>query len=161
MKRLFITLPVLFAIVVFFLGCAGMQTVPEEERMLQQVHKVNLTKDKIYSECLEWMAETFVDSKAVIELKDKENGKIIGKGITNYMSGGIVSIPCRFTMKVEIKENKYRATYDNFIGYYGKYQNNQLPVRDKSSVDKVKANLLIIDQDLYNHLVKSKKGDSW
>ena len=38
-----------------------------------------LSKEQIYSNTLAWFAEEFVSSKEVIQLQDKENGKIIGK----------------------------------------------------------------------------------
>jgi len=47
---------------------------------MQKVHEIDLTKNEIYDLSLEWMARTFFDNKEVVEIKDKENGKIIGKG---------------------------------------------------------------------------------
>jgi hypothetical protein len=157
MKKSFLALVILAAII-SFLGCVGMQVVPPEERVVQQVHEVDLTKDQIFSKCLEWMAQSFVDSKEVIELKDKENGKIIGKGVTDFMRAGVVSIPCRFTMIVEIKDSKYRTTYKNFIGLY---REQSVPLEHKGDIDQVKESLLVFDRDLYVYLTSSKKADDW
>lgn len=155
-KKLIIILA--FTIII---SCVGYQIVPQEERIFRQIHEVKLTKNEIFSKCLEWMAQTFVDSKDVVELKDKETGKIIGKGITNFVAGGIASIPCRFTIIIEIKEYKYRATYKNFIGLFGKYSNNPMPLEHKTYIDQVKANLATLDNNLYAYLTISKKANDW
>ena len=73
----------------YFIGialasCASVPVAPVEERSVQKVHDVDLTQNEIYDISLEWMARTFFDSKEVIELKDKDNGKIIGKGIVTF-----------------------------------------------------------------------------
>ncbi len=50
------------------------------------------SKDEIYLKAREWVAKTYNSSKSVIEIEDKENGKIIGNGICsagyNTLSGG-------------------------------------------------------------------------
>jgi len=132
-----------------------MQLVPIEERIVQQAHKINLTKDEIFSKCLEWMAQTFS-----IEIKDKENGKIIGKGITSF-SGGPAIFPCQFSMKVEIKDNRYRATYNNFVGMFGTSRKGPKPLEYKMYIDQVKSKLMTLDNNLYNFLTISKKADDW
>jgi len=121
MKKELIIISV-FTIIISCFGCAGMQIVPVEERLLKTVHKINLTKDEIFSKCFEWMAQTFS-----IELKDKENGKIVGKGITSF-SGGPAIFPCHFSMIVDIKDNRYRATYNNFIGMFGTSRKGPKPL---------------------------------
>lgn len=138
--------------------------VPEEERSLQKVHEIDLKKSVIFDKSLEWMAQTFVDSKAVIELKDKESGKIIGKGRTSFnVESGLssVPIPCRFTLMLEAKDNKYRATYDNFIGMWGQSENIPQPLKQKAHVDAVKEKMLQLDKALYDYLTKAKSNSNW
>ena len=113
---------------------------------------------------LEWMARTFFDNKEVIELKDKDNGKIIGKGITMFR-GKIgwfsANIPCRFTLLVEAKDNKYRTTYNNFVGLYGENQTRPEPLEQQAYVDAVKEKLALIDDSLYKYLSKPKSNSDW
>ena len=120
--------------VVAFASCASMPIAPIEDRSMQKVHDIDLTKNEIYDISLEWMARTFFDNKEVIELKDKDNGKIIGKGITMF-SGKIgwfsAKIPCRFTLMVEAKDNKYRTTYNNLVGLYGENQSRPEPLTER------------------------------
>jgi hypothetical protein len=110
------------------------------------------------------MARTFFDKKEVIEIKDKDNGKIIGKGITMF-KGKIgwfsANIPCRFSLIIEAKDNKYRTTYNNFVGLYGESQTRPEPLEKKEYVEAVKAKLADIDDDLYSYLKKSKSNTDW
>jgi len=135
-----------------------------EDRSVQKVHDVDLTKNEIYDTSLEWMARTFFDNREVIEIKDKDNGKIIGKGITTF-KGKIgwfsADIPCRFTLVIEARDKKYRTTYSNFIGLYGENQTRPVPLENKAYVEAVKAKLAVIDDGLYGYLKKSKPNTDW
>jgi hypothetical protein len=128
---------------------------------MQKVHEIDLTKNEIYDLSLEWMARTFFDNKEIIEIQDKENGKIIGKGIV-FFRGKIgwisADIPCRFTLILEAKDNKYRTTYNNLVGLHGENQTRPEPLLQKDYVDSVMAKLAAIDDDLYNYLKKSKSN---
>ena len=150
--------------VVALASCASAPIAPIEDRSMQKVHDIDLTKDEIYDLSLEWMARTFFDTKEVIELKDKDNGKIIGKGIT-FFRGKIgwfsANIPCRFTLILEAKDNKYRATYNNFVGLYGENYSRPELLEQKAYVDAVIAKLALIDEDLYSYLKKSKSNADW
>ena len=150
--------------VIAFASCASAPIAPIEDRSMQKVHDIDLTKNEIYDASLEWMAQTFFDSREVIELKDKENGKIIGKGMTSFRgkTGWFsANTPCRFTLIVEAKDNKYRTTYTNFIGLWGENQSRLEPVSEKAYVDAVKAKLAVMDDDLYGYLKKSRSKTDW
>jgi len=150
--------------VIVLASCASMPVTPIEERSVQKVHEIDLTKNEIYDVSLEWMARTFFDNKEVIELKDKDNGKIIGKGIT-YFKGKIgwfsADIPCRFTLILEAKDNKYRTTYNNLVALHGESQTRPMPLDQKVYVDAVKAKLSVIDDGLYNYLKEYKPETDW
>ena len=150
--------------VVAFASCASMPVAPMEDRSMQKVHDIDLTKNEIYDKSLEWMAQTLSGSREVIELKDKDSGKIIGKGITSFRGKigiGSTNVLCRFTLIVEAKDNKYRTTYNNFVGLWGESYSRPEPLEQKIYVDAVKAKLAIIDDDLYSYLKKSKSNTNW
>jgi hypothetical protein len=141
-----------------------MPIAPIEERSMQKVHDIDVTKNEIYDASLEWMAQTLSGPREVIELKDKDNGKIIGKGITSFRGKigiGSTNVLCRFTLIVEAKDNKYRTTYNNFVGLWGESYNRPEPVDKKEYIDSVKAKLALLDEDLYNYLKKSKSNTNW
>ncbi len=131
---------------------------------MQKVRDIDLTKNEIYDLSLEWVAKTFIDSREVIELKDKDNGKVIGKGLTS-IRGKIgwfsADIPCRFTLIVEAKDNKYRTTYANFISLLGENQTRVEPLVQQNYVDAVREKLALLDDDLYSYLMKSKSKTDW
>jgi hypothetical protein len=110
------------------------------------------------------MAKTLSGAREVIELKDKDNGKIIGKGITCFRGKvgiGSTNVLCRFTLTVEAKDNKYRTTYSNFVGLWGESYSRPEPLEQKKYLDDVKSKLSLIDDDLYNYLKKSKSNNNW
>jgi len=94
----------------------------------------NLNKDKIFNLSLQWMAETFVSSKSVIEYQDIESGKIIGNGKIHYniQQTAItlpVQVPCYFNLSISCKDNRLRIQFYNYrVGtskqsIAGQYQN--------------------------------------
>ena len=154
------------SIALFIIGCAAMTKVdlPKEDLMVQRVLEVELNQAEIYARSLEWMAKTFVDSKEVVEVKDRENGRIIGKGLTSF-TNVIVKIPCRYTITIEAKDGKARVTMENFVGLWGEHHNMPRPLPQMQSelkmLEEVKAKLNLLADDLYSHLKKSKTNDDW
>lgn len=74
------------------------------------------SKDELYLASREWFAKTFTSSNAVLQLDDKEAGKLIGKGFADHYvkltPNAYTSMKYRmyFTLSVDIKDNKYRYT---------------------------------------------------
>lgn len=74
-------------------------------------------KDKLYKSAKMAVINSFRDSKSVIQLDDKDNGKIICKGIaTGHYKYAMVSYNIRwhFTMDITVKEGKYRIQIYDF-----------------------------------------------
>ena len=74
---------------------------------------------ELYSRAREWFAATFGSSKAVLEMDDRESGKLIGRAYAQFeFSGGFgPTLPWAMwrTIKVEMKEGRYRYTVTNFV----------------------------------------------
>lgn len=143
MKRL-----IIFVMTVLLIGCATMREVPVEERQIQKVYDLpKMSKNEIYDKTLSWMAETFVSSKKVIELADKDNGKIIGNAATTYDRCGMVNVTGYYTLIIEIKDERLRLTAKDFywIGTGperapGQYEADVIPI--KENVDKMSDKLV-------------------
>ena len=80
-------------------------------------------KSKLYNKVKKWFIEQYRSAKDVIQLDDKENGEVIGKGFfettwqTSIMSAQSVSV--WHTVKVYIKDNKFKYEITNFnLKYY-------------------------------------------
>jgi len=146
----------LIGLLLLLTSCIHQKIVPIEERQVQTVHEVNMSKDKIFDKTLEWMAVTFTDSKAVIEIKDKENGKIVGKGVASFIRGGIANIQFRFTMVIDIKDKKYRTTYSNYSQVNYNYD-----IQTDDEILIVKKEMLSIDNSLNLFILSSHNNDQW
>lgn len=117
-------------------GCASSDMTPPLS--VVSVHEApSLSKHAICSRARDWAALTFKDSKAVVEVYDPAEGKLIGKGGFT-LSTGFAVFPVSFTLVVECKDGRFRSTYDNFLthGTYGAH-----PLReDRMNTLKTKAN---------------------
>lgn len=138
-------------------GCATLQVVSEQECQLVKTYEVNnMAKDVIFDKVIYWMAETYVSSKAVIEVKDKANGKIIGHGLTSF-TNIYVPIPCKYTIIVDIKDNKIRLTFKDFIGMWGQFQNDPQPFTkwaNSANLNEVKSKLEALSSELFKYIVE-------
>lgn len=70
------------------------------------------SKQELYSRAREWFAKTYNSSKDVVQMEDKESGKIIGKAITqvyykmlgmDHEHGHI-----NYTITIAVKDGKYK-----------------------------------------------------
>ena len=69
-------------------------------------------KDMLYGKAKLWFANAFKSANDVVQLDDKDNGIILGKGtiIKNEMTGlQSVKKTWKFTVKIQVKDGKYKA----------------------------------------------------
>lgn len=144
-------------------GCAVTPSVPEPPLLIQNVHDVaGRTKSQIHIASRDWLALTFQDAKQVIEVDDREAGKIIGRGIVEVSSFGITS-PVRFTVMIESKDGRVRTTYQDFE-IRGSYTGQWAPVRGdgrNNYPEKTDAQIKELDASLVKFISSSASADSW
>tara|TARA_X000001388_G_C2229183_1_gene122419 strand:+ start:1119 stop:1877 length:759 start_codon:yes stop_codon:yes gene_type:complete len=76
------------------------------------------SKTKLYISLNDWFATNYNSANEVIQMSDKDEGIIIGKGVMDYRhkkftyicSGGWV----KYTIKVYVKDNRYKVDLTNF-----------------------------------------------
>lgn len=154
MKRLIAGILGLLTMSCFIIGCA---TLPPEQCQFEKIYELpDTTKDTIYSKTLAWMAETSNASKTVIELQDKENGKIVGHGMTAFTSV-IIPVPVKYTLVVDIKDNKTRLTYKDLIGMWGEFHDQPRPLNKKGNVNAVKEKLGILSDQYFEYMTTRQK----
>jgi hypothetical protein len=76
------------------------------------------TQDALYSRALEWFAKTFNSAKNVIQMQDKENGKLIGKALIPITVKDISRYPAgvvSYTLSISTKEGKYKYEVIDFL----------------------------------------------
>ncbi|WP_121811000.1 DUF4468 domain-containing protein [Mucilaginibacter kameinonensis] len=72
----------------------------------------------IYNRSREWFATTFKSANSVLQLQDKDAGKLIGKGVFSHSyplnAGVFENYTIGFTINITVKEGKYRIILDNY-----------------------------------------------
>jgi hypothetical protein len=142
------------------IGCATSSAADQEPLSVSTVHEVpGKTGQDICRQARDWVALNFNDSKAVIEVFDLEQGKLIGKGGMPVPGFGGAPINVSFSMQVDCKDGKVRTTFDRFTvsTTYG-----QGPLREDSLNmlrTKTEARVREMDAALAAHV--SKATASW
>lgn len=73
----------------------------------------------LYRKGREWFVNTYVDAKEVLQLDDKADGKLMGKGVYKYsFFNGLnsSSVTMGFTLNLDVKDGRYRYRIYNFNG---------------------------------------------
>ena len=105
----------------------SMQRVPRAEAAtpeskplaFSEVVVEGATKDQLYSAALAWFADTFRTAKTVLDIQDKERGRLVARPSFAYepkVSVGRARIKgtVRYAVTLEVKDGKYRYTIDGF-----------------------------------------------
>ena len=73
------------------------------------------SKIDLYNNAKQWFVDYFKSSKDIIQSEDKEQGRIVGKGvILVYANPKFEPYKVDVTVQVDSKENKYRYRFYNF-----------------------------------------------
>ncbi len=101
--------------VILIIGCASFEPINREELKIKKTFELPKTKEELWLISMDWMVNEFVSAKDVIQFSEKEQGIIIGKGITQ-ITYTLWPVDTCFTLKIETKDNKARITvYDPYI----------------------------------------------
>ena len=87
---------------------------------------------ELYTRAKVWFATAFVDSKAVLEVQDKEAGLSIGKGSFTYepnifMSSSLIRGHVTFSVSVSCKDGRYKYSFSDFT-HHGSMLRSQGPI---------------------------------
>ena len=94
------------------------------EIVYSEVVKVDSAKSsELFVRAHEWFANTFKSAKAVIQLDDKEAGKIVGKGVfdvsDNNNHNSLIYVPwigtVDFTVEIQTKDGRYKYVLSNIV----------------------------------------------
>ena len=134
----------------------------------------------LYIKANEWFARTFNSAKNVIQMQDKEAGKIIGKGAIEVEKSGYPNGVFDFTIKFTAKEGRYRYVITDIAhdkrgsalnGSGGAIENEKPACGSMNMFKKhwnklkTQANnkLTVLSNDLKNHMSanNSEDDDDW
>jgi hypothetical protein len=130
----------------------------------------NTSKTEIYNRALAYVAKNFRSGKDVIQLQDKDAGKIIGKGSIKYDAPGFnpgtfYSGYFRFMIMVDCKDNKYKYSISQVSHesdhegystnlYGGRKTKKKIVSAAQTSINNLAANF-------EEEMTKSYKQDNW
>ncbi len=85
-----------------------------------RVDTVDGTQSKLFTKANEWVAQSFNDAKSVIQMSDKEAGKIVGKGVMSSQSSmgaliGSSTFYVKYTITITVKDGRYKIDLTDFI----------------------------------------------
>ena len=111
--------------------------------------------DELYSALREWLAISFNNSESVLQMDDRESGKLIAKGRTEIKVGGI-TYPSNFILKIYIREGRFKymitnIVYDNGVISGIEYKN---PIEDWYTGYTTKGRLVKWQVKYHKELVK-------
>lgn len=85
---------------------------PEEQGHTVVIELPNETKETLFNRATEWVAIKYVSGKDVIQEKNPETGRIIGRGVTTIVvdSGGLMDAYDQYSYSIiiDVKDNKAR-----------------------------------------------------
>ena len=73
-----------------------------------------LKKDELYSRSREWFAKTYKSANSVIQMDEKEEGKIVGRASIPVTYKGSSAGSISYSVSVYIKDGKYKYEFTNF-----------------------------------------------
>jgi hypothetical protein len=76
----------------------------------------SINSQELYLRAKVWFVHSFVSAKNVIQLDDKESGKIIGKGLFDVKSSIVKSQNVgyvEFTIEIQVKDGRYKYTFSD------------------------------------------------
>jgi len=165
MKRIYGILPLL---VILLVSCATTGTkVTEPVTYSETIEITGVSQDDLYIRANMWFVDAFNNADSVIQFSDKESGVIKGKYIGGSVMVGIYIYKISTTVTVEVKDGRYRITFDNpqyqYIGdlLSGNYirPGASGPVETVEMADKIKPEWIALTESLKASVQEDKS--SW
>ncbi|WP_126244370.1 DUF4468 domain-containing protein [Chitinophaga rhizosphaerae] len=69
-------------------------------------------KDELFVRAFEWVSKSYGSAKAVVDMHDKEAGKIIGKAMMSFPKNPFGNIA--YVMSIDVRDGKYRMVLSDF-----------------------------------------------
>jgi hypothetical protein len=121
---------------------------------MQFVANSDLSKAQLFDALRSWFVSTYKSSTDVLEISDKESGVLMGKGLSHINIINRLNMNdtkrMRYTIKVEIKDNRFRTTFFNVLYIDDPAEYNRYTTSETS------AEVLLQDKYLFNKQGKPK-----
>lgn len=117
-NQILITMKKLFLLSLLLLSFNVLSYGQEPLSFVKVIRVDSIDKSKIFIDINQWFAKSYNSANDVIQMIDKDAGVLIGKGSFSYSYGraiyGCWDGYINYTIKVEIKDNRYRIELSNF-----------------------------------------------
>ena len=122
----------LFFILLLFFACAPQKKIPKLDYpvpfQFELIDTLAGSKDELYVKAHQWIAKTFDSAKTVIDMQDKEAGKLICKPLftiprvhtTLYYSFPYEDV-ITYVVSIDVKDGRYRCIISDFVHKGGNY----------------------------------------
>jgi hypothetical protein len=139
---------------VFIYGCSAYEYITSEQGYKEYIEQHNLTKDKAFDICIEWIAVNFRSANTVVQLKDKESGKIVVQAVGSYYYDILkaVLINYNYTMNITIKDQKIKFEFTT-------HGTDNAPHPQVGDLPKILSDYEQIKNDILAALKNLKKDD--
>lgn len=140
------------------------QMLPEKDGKViyEEVDSIpGVIKDELYNRSKIWVVRTFKSANAVLQLEDKDNGQLIGKGNFQYENSVFTASAtwtCDFTIQIDCRENKVRikcydisahSKGDATAEHFNKYKNHS-----QHHIKAINQNIIALMADYKTALTK-------
>ena len=98
----------------FIISCAPISV--QERKSENIISNLGKNKNELYELTIEWMANTFRDSESVIEVNNRDRGRIVGTGYMTVSKFG-ASTEVKYTLMISVGNNRIRLQFKDF-GYH-------------------------------------------
>lgn len=120
--------------------CFSQISIPKKDGKIfyEKVVSVDsVNKAQLYLNAKQWLSSVYKNSKNVIEIDDKDAGKLVSKGSINYsLNSGFKTATAYFTMAIDVKDGKYRFQIYDFSIKRSKRDFNGIDVYFNADLDK-------------------------
>lgn len=120
------------------------------------------TESELYIRARSWFVNTFNDANAVLQMDDKEDGIIMGKGATKYDAGNIITGPfpmyLHYTININVKNNKWRIQIYDIYGAPPRSEATYIPEELLKYSKMNKKKLQRIDDDARSTIASFRKA---
>lgn len=76
---------------------------------------LGVTKDQLYTRAYEWLAKAYRSANDVIQMQDKEAGRLVGKGTTTVRVRGVSAGYVRHTFTIYLKDGRYKYVLTDLV----------------------------------------------
>lgn len=131
-------------------GCAATpQIQPYQPVVITEIVEIpDQTQEQIYNKARQWFSQYFVSGKSVVDYEDKNEGVIIGNGVSDNGSTDLIGLinyklSFEYNIRLDTKDGKFRAmttiTKHQYTDTEGTHDspNNVSPQRIESSKERI------------------------